>query len=82
MDIEVVNRVIEAYGGVKKTQKKFGYSTRMSVYIWRKRGIPAGKIGQIHMDTKIPMKVLMTAVRRVPRVFEVMGIDNTKLPSL
>jgi hypothetical protein len=82
MDIEVVNRVIEAYGGVKKTQKKFGYSTRMSVYIWRKRGIPASKIGQIHLDTKIPMKVLMTAVRKVPGVFEAMGLDTPKFPSL
>jgi hypothetical protein len=89
MDIGVVNRVIEAYGGSRKVQERFGYTTRMTVYIWRKRGLPSAKIGQIHMDTKIPIKVLMTGVRQAEAkkapakdVFEAMGLDSPSFPSI
>ena len=88
MDIGVVNRVIEAYGGSRKVQERFGYSTRMTVYIWRKRGIPRARVGEIHLDTKIPIKVLMTGVRQfekkasVKSVFEAMGLDSPKFPSV
>ena len=89
MDISVVNRVIEAYGGSRKVQERFGYSTRMTVYIWRKRGIPRARVGEIHLDTKIPIKVLMTGIRQpvkqvkqVKSVFEAMGIESPKFPSV
>jgi hypothetical protein len=88
MDIGVVNRVIEAYGGSRKVQERFGYSTRMTVYIWRKRGIPRARVGEIHLDTKIPIKVLMTGIRQpekkapVKSVFEAMGLDSPKFPSV
>jgi hypothetical protein len=85
MDISVVNRVIEAYGGSKKVQERFGYSTRMTVYIWRKRGIPRARVGEIHLDTKIPIKVLMTGIRqpiKVKSVFEAMGLESPKFPSV
>lgn len=86
MDIGVVNRVIEAYGGSRKVQERFGYSTRMTVYIWRKRGIPRARVGEIHLDTKIPIKVLMTGIRqpekKSPDVFEAMGIESPKFPSV
>jgi len=88
MDIGVVNRVIEAYGGSRKVQERFGYTTRMTVYIWRKRGLPSAKIGQIHMDTKIPIKVLMTGIRQAEKkapakdVFEAMGLDSPAFPSI
>ena len=88
MDIGVVNRVIEAYGGSKKVQERFGYSTRMTVYIWRKRGIPRARVGEIHLDTKIPIRILMTGVRQFEKkapakdVFEAMGLDSPKFPSV
>ena len=89
MDIAVVNRVIEAYGGSRKVQERFGYSTRMTVYIWRKRGLQSAKVGEIHLDTKIPIKVLMTGIRRAEAkkapakdVFEAMGIESPKFPSV
>lgn len=67
MDINVVNKVIEAYGGSRKVQERFGYSTRMTVYIWRKRGIPRARVGEIHLDTKIAIRILMTGVRKVEK---------------
>ena len=88
MDIGVVNRVIEAYGGSRRVQERFGYTTRMTVYIWRKRGIPRAKVGEIHLDTRIPIKVLMTGVRQFEKkapakdVFEAMGLDSPAFPSI
>lgn len=50
---EIVNEVIDAYGGVSKTQRRFGFKEPMAVYNWRARGIPVRLIADIHSDTGI-----------------------------
>lgn len=52
---EIADEVIEAYGGVKSVQKRFGYKDPMGVYQWRSRGIPKDKLIDIHLDTGIEL---------------------------
>lgn len=52
---QVVEEVIAAYGGVKSTQERFGYSEPMAVYNWRSRGIPVSLLADIYADTGIPL---------------------------
>jgi len=59
---EIVDRVIDAYGGVKAVQKRFGYSEPMGVYNWRSRGLPRSLIAEIHIDTKIDISELAKGV--------------------
>lgn len=59
---EIVDQVIDAYGGVKEVQKRFGYSEPMGVYNWRSRGLPRSLIAEIHMDTKIDIAELTKGV--------------------
>lgn len=61
---DIIEQVIAAYGGVQKTQKRFGYGSPMAVYNWRSRGLPRALIADIHVDTKIPVETLMTATKQ------------------
>lgn len=56
--MSIVEDVIKAYGGVKAVQERFGYKSSMSVYVWRKRGIPKNKIVEIYQDTGLDLQSL------------------------
>tara|TARA_R110002110_G_scaffold415835_1_gene657192 strand:+ start:20862 stop:21071 length:210 start_codon:yes stop_codon:yes gene_type:complete len=58
---DVVDEVIEAYGGIKAVQSRFGYSEPMAVYNWRSRGLPRYLLADIHLDTQIPIERLQLA---------------------
>lgn len=59
---EIVDRVIDAYGGVRKVQVRFGYAEPMAVYNWRSRGLPRYLLAEIHIDTQIPIAELQKGV--------------------
>ncbi len=59
---EIVDKVINAYGGVKAVQERFGYTKPMGVYNWRSRGLPRSLIAEIHLDTKIDISELTKGV--------------------
>lgn len=61
--MEVVEEVIDAYGGVKAVQERFAYKSSMSVYVWRKRGLPKAHLADIHMDTGIDLKRLRDSLK-------------------
>jgi len=65
-DVDVVSRVIKAYGGVKEAQKRLGFGTTMTVYNWKQRGLPMGKLAYIHLHTDIPVKDLLKGVKNAP----------------
>jgi len=52
---EIVNEIIEAYGGVPGVMARFEYMQPMAVYNWRIRGVPLYLIADIHVDTGIPI---------------------------
>lgn len=56
--MDIADEVIDRYGGVKAVQERFGYSTPMAVYNWRSRGIPKGKLIDIHLDTGLSLEKL------------------------
>ena len=57
--MNIIDKVIDAYGGINEAHKKLGYSKPMGVYNWRSRGIPKSKVAQIHLDTGIPIPELL-----------------------
>lgn len=63
---EIVEEVINAYGGVKAVQARFGYREPMAVYNWRARGIPRTLIADIHVDTGIEIKRLQQGILEAP----------------
>lgn len=56
--MNIVEEVIDWYGGVKKVQERFEYTEPMAVYNWRRRGLPQDKIADIYIDTGIPLERL------------------------
>ncbi len=61
---EIVDEVIDAYGGVDKVQKRFNYSEPMGVYNWRSRGLPKSLIAEIHIDTGIDIQRLQSGLSK------------------
>ncbi len=59
----LINEIIEKYGGVKAVQTRFSYSEPMGVYNWRNRGIPKSLVAEIHLDTDIEMQRLLDGVK-------------------
>lgn len=62
--LEMVNQVIDAYGGVPAVQKRFKYKEPMAVYNWRSRGLPKSLLVEIHLDTKISLVLLQTGTSK------------------
>lgn len=59
----IIEEVIQAYGGIRAVQIRFGYKEPMAVYNWRSRGIPKSLIADIHIDTGIDIKRLQQSVQ-------------------
>jgi len=59
---EIVEQVIDAYGGVPAVQARFEYASPMAVYNWRSRGLPKSLLVEIHLDTNIPLVNLQKGV--------------------
>ena len=57
--MNVVDEVIEAYGGLQSVMDEFELQDSQAVYNWRRRGIPYSKVEKIHDDTGIPLAKLM-----------------------
>lgn len=57
--MSIVEEVIDSYGGVEAVRVRFGYTSRMAVYNWRSRGLPKGKLIDIHRDTGIDLDRLL-----------------------
>jgi len=57
----IIEQVIEAYGGVSATQARFKYKSPMCVYNWRSRGLPKNRLADIHLDTGIHISLLKQA---------------------
>lgn len=55
MSKQVVDNVIEAYGGIAAIKTRFGYKSDMAVYQWRWRGLPRSLLLDIHVDTGIDL---------------------------
>ncbi len=55
----IVEDVINAYGGVRGVQSRFGYKEPMAVYNWRSRGLPRSLVAEIYVDTGIDMSLLL-----------------------
>lgn len=62
---EIVDEIIDAYGGVSAVQSRFKYKHPMAVYNWRSRGVPQKLIADIHIDTKIPIDRIISATARL-----------------
>lgn len=60
---QIVDEVINAYGGVPRVQERFGYSRPMGVYNWRSRGLPRSLLADIHQDTGICIDRLKRGVK-------------------
>ena len=65
---EIVDKVIEFYGGAEKASTRFGYSNSMGVYHWKKRGIPTHLLVSIHNDTGIALDILQLATKKKRKV--------------
>lgn len=63
---EIVEEVIEAYGGIAKVQARFNYTEPMAVYNWRARGLPKQLVADIHLDTGIPIRHLQMGLKPKP----------------
>lgn len=63
--MDIVQEVIDAYGGIKAVQEAFGYTEPMAVYNWRRRGIPRDKIEAVHKKTGIPVERLLGITKEV-----------------
>ena len=61
-DLKIIDQVIEACGGVEKTQKHFKYSNPTAIYNWRTRGLPRHLIADIYLKTGIPIKRLKRGI--------------------
>ena len=59
----IIEEIIDQYGGVKAVQARFSYTEPMAVYNWRSRGIPKSLIAEIHLDTGIEMQRLLLGVK-------------------
>ena len=65
---DVVEEVINAYGGVKGVQDRFGYETPMSVYVLRTRGIPKSHMLDIHLEKGFdPKRLQESTLRKVDK---------------
>lgn len=64
--LDVINRVIAAYGGVKGAQKRFKYTSPVAVNNWKTRGLPGRLLVDIHLDTDIPLRKLKAATGAPP----------------
>lgn len=58
---EIVEEVIDSYGGVTAAQESLKYKDKMCVYNWRIRGLPKSRIVEIHIATGIPLDRLVKA---------------------
>lgn len=58
---DIVEEVIDAYGGVSAVQDRMKYKDSMCVYNWRIRGLPKAKLADIHIHTGIAIDRLMKA---------------------
>ena len=56
--MDLIQKIIDAYGGVKSVQDQFEYSSPMAIYQWRCRGIPSKAVVPIHLKTGIPLDEL------------------------
>ena len=63
----IVERVIKSYNGIKPIQERFGFTAGAAISNWKTRGLPEACVAQIHIDTNIPVRTLMLAVKN-PRV--------------
>lgn len=60
---QIIEEVIKKYGGVKGAQNRFNYSTPMSIYNWRIRGLPKSRLVDIYLETGIPIDRLKAATK-------------------
>lgn len=68
--MDVVEEVIQAYGGVKGVQDRFGYDSPMSVYVWRTRGVPKTHMLDIHLEKGIDPERLRESAKRADKNFK------------
>lgn len=62
--MELFDEILQSYGGIQQMQDRFGLKSPQAVYNWRYRGIPKGKLIDIHLDTSIPLSRLNSGQKK------------------